>query len=47
MEKEEVLRRLRVVYKVSHGSSQLLPPLQAKQFSRLVLGSEKANMERT
>ncbi len=47
MEKEEVLRRLRVVYKVSHGSSQLLPPLQAKQFSRLVLGRAKANVERT
>jgi hypothetical protein len=34
MEKEEVLRRLRLVYRISHGSSELLPPLQAKPFTR-------------
>ena len=36
MDKEEVLRHLRLVYKISHGASELLPPLQAKPFPRSV-----------
>lgn len=39
MEKEEVLRRLRHLYKILHGSSELLPPIQTMPFTSCLSNS--------
>ena len=46
MDKEEVLRHLRLVYKISHGASELLPPLQAKPFPRFLVFNHKPQIDK-